>query len=204
MPNAQGYFGLTPVRHIDGTPWNGATTPMSVGATYATALFIGDPVLQTPTLAEKDTTGKRLTINKSGGLAAAIALGAIVSFEPLATDLTKNYNPASTARIANVCVGTDTLLFAIRGSGGGAPDKSFIGLNAVMKAMTAGSTTSGLSGMALDEGDTTAPAVTQNFTLHVWGILEKEDNSLADYACYLVTLNTCKNATGERLGVLAA
>jgi hypothetical protein len=73
-----------------------------------------------------------------------------------------------------------------------------------MIADTAGSTTTGLSGMALDEGTTTAPTTTQNFTLHILGITDREDNSLLASAEYEVLLNTCENATGRFLGITAS
>ena len=65
MANTSSAFGLKPVRHLDGSPWNGNTVKCYISASYATALFIGDPVLLTPTLAEKDATGMHPTINLS-------------------------------------------------------------------------------------------------------------------------------------------
>lgn len=205
MSNATGAFGLRPLRRKDGSPYNGATIPAYISATYATALFIGDPVLLSPTTGEKDTTGHYQTINKCGGGDAAVVWGVIQSFEPLVTDLSKNYNPASTERIANVIVDKN-VIFGIRGSGDGAPDKNFIGSNAVMKAATSGSTVTGLSGMVLDEGGGggAAPDANQSYPLLIIGIRNKEDNELADYAEYEVLLNTAENAVGDILGVKAA
>jgi len=132
MANATGVYGLVPLRHISGAPWNGAIVQCYVSASYATALFIGDPVLLSPTLAEKDTAGKKLTINKSAGTAGIVVRGVIVGFEALPSDLTKNYNPASTERIAHVCMDPD-VVYKIRGSGV-ALTKAIPGQNAVMIA----------------------------------------------------------------------
>lgn len=203
MANATGGFGLRPVRHINGAPWNGQVIQCYVSSSYATALFVGDPVLLTPTLAEKDTTGRYQTINKSAGTDGTIIFGVIVGFEPDPNNLNRIYNPASTERIAYVCV-DKTVLYAVRGDGGGTPSKVFVGQNAVMIATTTGSTTTGLSGMELDEGTTTAPSADQSNPLFIEGILEAEDNTLADDAVYLVRLNTNENATGDILGVTAA
>ncbi len=200
--NATGPYGLKPLRHLDGSPWNGATRQCYISSAYATALYVGDPVLFSPTLAEKDPTGKLPTINKSGGTAGVLARGVIVSFEPLVTDLSKVYNPASTTRIANVCFDPD-VVYKIRGSGV-ALTSVIPGQNAVMIASTAGSTVSGLSGMALDEGTTTAPNTTQNFTLHILGLLDREDNALAANAEYEVLLNTATLAAGRFLGITAS
>jgi len=203
MANATGIFGLKPVRHISGAPWNGAVVKCYISASYATALFIGDPVLLSPTLAEKDPTGMHPTINKSAGTAGAVVRGVIVGFEPNADDLNKLYNPASTEAYAYVCMDED-VVFAIRGDGGTTLTKAVPGQNAVMIADSAGSTTTGLSGMALDEGTTTAPNTTQNFTLHIIAIQNQEDNALGDNAVYEVLLNTFANTTGKYLGITAS
>lgn len=201
MANATGGFGLRPVRHLNGSPWNGQTIPCYISSSYATALYIGSPVLLSPTLAEKDTTGRYPTINVSTGATTTVIWGVITSFEPLPTDLTKTYNPASTERIAHVCTDRD-VLYAIRGSGGGTPSKVFVGQNAVCYG-SGGSTATGLSSVKLDEGDSSAPTTTQAHPLHIEGILDREDNRLDDYAVYLVSLNT-RNATGDVLGVTAS
>jgi len=206
MSNPTGIFGLKPVRHISGAPYNGATVKCYISASYATALFVGDPVLLDTTLADKDTTGKHLTIIKSAGTAGALIRGVIVSFEPLVTDLTKVYNPASTERWANVCMDPE-VVFQIRGDGYATTTyetKVLPGQNAVCIQHAAGSTYTGLSGMALDEGTTTHPDTTQNFTLHILGLADEEDNALGPNALYEVLLNTSSNATGRFLGVTAA
>jgi len=203
MANATGIYGLKPVRHIDGSPWNGSVQKCYISASYATALFVGDPVLFSPTLAEKESTGKYPTINKSAGTAGTLVRGVIVGFEPNPDDLTKLYNPASTEGYAYVCMDQD-VIYSIRGDGGGTLTSVVPGQNAVMIADSSGSTTTGLSGMALDEGTTTAPNTTQNFTLHILAIANKEDNALGDNAEYEVLLNTNENATGRFLGITAA
>ncbi len=203
MANPSGAFGLRPARHINGAPWNGATVPCYISSSYATALFIGDPVLISPTTAERDTTGKYITINKSGGTDGTIVWGVIVSFDPLYSDLTKQYNPASTERIAHVCC-DPTVVYHVRGDGGGTPSKNWIGANAVLIATSSGDTTTGLSGFNLDEGTTTGPSADQSNTLLIVGIASMPDNELGDNAIWEVLLNTQENATGKYLGVTGA
>lgn len=203
MANTSGAFGLRPVRHISGAPWNGAVVKCYISASYATALFIGDPVVMSPTLAEKDVTGMHPTINKSAGTAGILTNGVIVSFEPNRDDLGLTYSPASTEGYAYVCMDND-VVYEIRGDGGGTLTKVVPSQNAVMIATTAGSTITGFSGMNLDEGTTTAPNTTQNFTLHILNIKDAADNVLGDDAVYEVLLNTSENATGRFLGITAA
>jgi hypothetical protein len=82
MANPTGAFGLRPIRHFNGSPWNGNTVPCMCEDSYATAMFVGDPVLVTATTAERDTTLRYPTINVSDAVDEDIILGAIVSFDP--------------------------------------------------------------------------------------------------------------------------
>ena len=193
MANATSPFGLRPVRYISGAPYNGATVKCYISSAYAVALFVGDPVLLTPTSAEKDPTAKCPTINKA---ANGVVRGVIVSFEPLASDLTKVYNPASTARYANVCMDSD-VVYQVRDDGLGAPAATWPGKNAEM-THGSGSTTSGLSGTILD---TTTPTTTVTFPLHIIALADIEDNELDDYAVWEVLLNTPELAAGRFLGI---
>lgn len=202
MANPTGAFGLCPVRHLNGSPWNGATIPCYVSASYATALFVGDPVLMETAAANKDATGKKPTIIKSAGTDGTIIWGVITSFQPTDRD-SKVYNPASTERVANVCV-DPTVIYQVRGDGGGTVTDLFPGLNAVLIQTAAGSTVTGLSGFHLDEGTTDAPAVDQTNTLYILNIADREDNELGDNSVWEVLLNTNENATGRYLGVLAS
>lgn len=152
-----------------------------------------------PVTAEKDTTGHYPTINKSGGTDAIIVLGAITAFDPNPNNLTQQYRPASQERIAHVCM-DQTVIYQIRGDGGGTPVKQWVGINAVMIATTAGDTITGLSGMHLDEGTTTAPASNQSYTLVIEGVANIADNILGNNVIWEVSLNTMFNATGLVLG----
>jgi len=196
MANATGAFGLRPVRHLNGSPYNGGTQKCYISSVYAVALFVGDPVLLTPTLTEKDPTGRYPTINKA---ANGIVRGVIVSFDPLQSDLTKVYNPASTTRYANVCM-DPYVIYQIRDDGAGTPGVVYPGQNAEM-THGSGSTTTGLSGTILD---TSTPTTTVTFPLHIIGLAEQEDNALDDYAVWEVLLNTCELAAGRFLGITAA
>jgi hypothetical protein len=49
MANIARPFGLRPVRYLNGTPWTGQARAFYVPSTYATALYIGDPVQLTGT-----------------------------------------------------------------------------------------------------------------------------------------------------------
>jgi hypothetical protein len=186
---------------MDGSPWNGATVPCFVSADYATALYVGDPVLISPTAGEDDTTNTNNypKINVSAGTDGIIIRGVIVRFDPDPDNLTYQYRPASTERIAHVCM-DPTVVYHIRGCGGGTPATDWISRNAVCYAGTA-STITGISGYQLDEGTSAAPASNQSYPLEIVGRVLTEDNTIADYCTWEVRLNTRFNATGLVLGV---
>ena len=202
MANGTGPFGLRPVRTFNGSPYNGSTIACYVAASYATALYIGDPVTKNNEADDMDATGYRFTVEKATLTDAGVIFGVIVGFSPLQTDLSKQYNPASTERIAYV-VPADGMIFDIRGGGGGTPTDLFPGENAVMKQGTA-STVWGTSGVVLDEGGTTAPSADQSNTLYILNVKNVADNTLDDYAIYQVLVNTPFNATGRTLGIVAS
>lgn len=198
MANAQGAFGLRPVRHISGAPYNGATIKCYIHANYATALFIGDGVIFTSALADKDTTAKCPSIIACTGAAAGLIHGVIVSFDPCPDALDKVYRVAYTERKANVCMDPD-VIYQVRDDGAGTPSKVYPGQNALY-TIAAGSTTTGLAGGTLD---TSTPATDQTYPLHIVGLADIEDNELGDYAIWEVLLNTCENATGRFAGITA-
>jgi hypothetical protein len=202
MSNATGAFGLRPVRHLSGAPWNGQTIRGYCGSNYGTALYIGDPVTISPTAGDRDATAKYPTLNTHAGTSGLVVRAVIVSFEPNPANLSQQYRPASQERWANIVLATPDLVFQIRDDGSGTPAKStFPGANAEMVAGSGGSTITGLSSFALDAS---TPSTTQAFPLHILGLSDIPDNELADYAIWDVLINTCFNTTGLILGVTAA
>ena len=201
MANPDAPFGLRFSRNLDGSPATGLRRAY-ISASYATALYIGDPVLWTPTLAQKDATAKYPTVIRSAGTTGTLIRGVIESFEPLPNNLTLQYNPASTERWCKIRVTTPNVVFQIRDDGDATPAAVFVGQNAVGDYTDAGSTVTGLSGFAID--GTTAPTTTQAFPLHILGLADIEDNELGDFAIWDVICNTCYNTTGLYLGVTAA
>lgn len=200
MANPDAPFGMRFVRTLDGS------VPMImrayISASYATALYIGDPVIWTTTLADKDATAMYPTIIRSAGTTGTLIRGVINSFEHNPNNLTLQYNPASTERWCNIVVTSPQTVFHIRDDGDAAPAAVWVGQNAVGAYTDAGSTVTGLSGFAID--GTTAPTTTQAFPLHILGLANIADNELGDFAIWEVLPNTCYNTTGLYLGVTAA
>jgi len=198
MANPTTGFGLRPVRHIDGSPWNGQTIRAYLDVTLAGAFFIGDPVIWSALISTRDTTSKYMSLNIATGATAAIIRGVIVSFEPDPDNLTLTYRPTLTKRWANVVVATPNVVFQCRADASAINVPKYAGGNATL-TMTAGSTVTGLSGVVF-----TGTTVTQAHPIHVLGISDIEGNEYGTSAIYDVLINTCYNTTGLILGVTGA
>jgi len=201
MANPTAGFGLKPVRHRDGSPWNGNTVPCFISADYAVASYIGDPITFSPTAAEDDTTNTNYyqKINVSAGTDGVLVSGCIVRFDPDPDNLTYQYNPASTERIAHVCMDAN-VIYHIRGCTSGTPASDWIQRNALMTAGTS-STVTGLSGFMMDTGTGTAPRADLSNPLLIVGFASMPDNEFAASGIWEVMLNTHINTTGLVLGV---
>ncbi len=175
MANRDAPFGLRPVRHRNGAPYNGAVRMYYVPAGYGTALFIGDPVVKTGTSNTAEVLGHAPgtlpEINKAAAGDGNAITGVIVGFVATSFD-SKTYNPASTERIALVADDPD-LLFEIQADGAIAAAQ--IGLNAVLIYTNAGSTVTGLSGAELDAGTTDAPAADASNQFTIQAVVPRDD-----------------------------
>lgn len=181
MANIDSPFGLKPVRHRNGAPYNGAANPYYLPSSYATAMFIGDPVIKTGTSntaavavpgAGGFAIGTLPEINKATAGDAQRVTGVIVGFSALPGDLNKNYNPASTERVAWVCDDPD-IVFEIQADG--AVAAASMGLNAVFIYTHSGNTTTGLSGVELDT-TSDVPAADASNQMVILRAANREDN----------------------------
>ena len=141
MANVDARFGARPIRHLDGSPYNGMTTRYHLNASSeGNALFIGDFVVSS---GSAFTDGvPEVTVASAGGN----LLGAIVAFEPLASNPTLLHREASTDRYCLVADSPD-IVFAIQEDGTLAA--TAMGNNAEIVTTHGGSTDTGLSGMEI-------------------------------------------------------
>lgn len=181
MANTNAPFGLRPIRHKSGAPYNGANNPYYLPSSYATAMFIGDPVIRTGTSNTAEVTvpgggnfgiGTLPEINKATAGDGNRITGVIVGFSPLPTNLGAQYNPASTERVAYVCDDPD-VVFEIQADG--AIPAASVSLNAVLIYTQSGSTTTGLSGVELDT-TSDVPAADASNQLLILRAVNRADN----------------------------
>jgi hypothetical protein len=182
MANTDTPFGLRPVRHRNGTPWNGKVRPYFIPSTYATALYIGDPVVKTGTSNTARVAAPQVgtfaigtlpEVNKATAGDGNAITGVIVGFATNPDSLGTVYGAASTARVAMVC-DDPSVVFEIQADG--AIPAASVGLNAVLIYTHAGSNFTGLSGAELDT-TSDAPAADASNQLTILRIVNREDNT---------------------------
>jgi len=190
MANANTPFGLRPVRHRSGAPYNGAATRYFVPASDSTALYIGDPVI----IAGSSDADGVATVTRATAAGGAFLLGPVVSVESETRD-SLTYRAASTARYVWVADDPD-LQFEIQEDGvGGALAVTSVGQNVDLVAGT-GSTVTGLSGF---QADSSTAATTNTLQLRIMGFSRRIDNEVGNAnAKMLVSINlhTLRNLTG--------
>lgn len=200
MPNTDNPFGLRPVQHRSGAPYNGACNPYAILSSYGTALYVGDPVVITGAVNTAAMSapgvgtfpiGALQVINKATAGDGNAITGVIVGFAGTQDSLT--YNAASTARIALVADDPD-LLFEIQADGTLTP--ADVGANAVLIYTHGGNTATGKSGAELDT-TSDVPAADASNQLTIKGFVNRDDNDMAAAnAKVLVTINQHTRATG--------
>lgn len=177
MANPNMPTGLSPIYHKMGNPFSQTIHPYCVSSSD-TALYIGDPVIRTGTanttplqnivggsgFNQAFNIGTLPTITKATAGTSNRITGVIVGFGPNANSLTTQYNPASTANVVWL-IDDPFCIFNIQADG--AIPAASMGLNANLIYTVAGSTVTGLSGVQLDSGTTTAPATTAGFQLMI-------------------------------------
>jgi hypothetical protein len=190
MANTDAAFGLRPIRHFNGSPWNGATKKFLVEDGYGTSVFVGDPVVISGDAGSDDALGHYSPVNViAGNTDAEVITGVVVSIDPILTDLSKTYIPTGTGGYVNVCVDT-TVVYAIQDDGTAVMDGADIGGNALIVTGT-GSTVTGLGAFELDAAQAQTANASYNCT--VLGVHNVEGNALGINCIWEVLLNTLYN-----------
>lgn len=196
MANVDRPCGLKPVKHLDGSPWNGKYNIYSVSADDATAIYIGDLVTMDGTA---DATGKypgvkQTTADDDTIVGVAIGFGTTPDLIANPDSLGTRYRPASVLRYVAV-VDDPTVIYEIQeDSAGGSIAITAVGNNADV-VVGSGNTTTGMSGMELDSSDVGTTAG----DLRIMRVVNREDNALGDHCKWEVMINThiYKTTTGS-------
>ena len=198
MANVDAKKGLIPTKHKNGECYNGATNPYYIPSTYATALYIGDPVIITGTANTAEYMGYEPgtlpEINKATAAGGAYTSGVIVGFKADPDNLDKTYNPASTERIAMIADDPDLVFEIQEDSGEAALAVTDVGLNADYIFGTA-STVTGKSGVELDSS---TADTTNTLQMKILRLSSRLGNAIGDNAVWevMINLHTQRNTTG--------
>lgn len=189
MANVSRPNGLRPVKHLDGSPYNGAANLYFVPSTDGTALAIGDAV---KSAGSADANGVATVARAAAGDAIR---GVVVGF-PIQEGFTADspiYRPASTARYVLVADAPDLVFEIQEDADGGALTANDVGLNADI-VTTGVNTVTGSSDMQLD----TSSATSSTAQLRILGFVQRQDNEIGANAKVLVAINEheLKGTTG--------
>lgn len=190
MANSNTPFGLKPIQNNGGEM---KTRLYYIPSSYATALFIGDPVIITGTSNTANIIGGKSfpagslpEINKATAGDANKIVGSIIGFLPNFDNTSRNYNPASTEAIAIVADDPAQVFEIQEETAGTALAATSVGLNANVVFAESGSTVTGISGVELD---TSTPATDATFQLKILGLADRADNVIGQHAKWFVKIN---------------
>ncbi len=197
MPNVDRPRGLSPIKHMNGNPYNGEFNIYFVPVADATYdIFVGD-LLQFG--AGADPTGKyplcsQYVAAETDVVGVCVGFGDSPKVMANVSNLSLRYRVKATDKYIAVVDDPD-VIFRIQEDGVTTPvAEASVGLNAEI-IVGAGVAATGISGMELDS-DTVAATAT--LPLRILRLDPAEDNALGAYADWLVLLNTNyhRNTTG--------
>lgn len=181
MANADTPFGLRPVRHRNGAPYNGSFTAYATATGDGTAIYLGDPVKLSGT---SQTIDGVVYLDVDQAATGDVILGVVVGVKPVTAESLK-YRAASTQRILYIADDPDLVFEVQEVSGGTALTANDAGLNADF-VVGSGSTTTGYSGVELNNA---TEATTNTLDVQIVGFVNRVDNAIGEHAKWLVRIN---------------
>lgn len=185
MSNVSRPNGLRPVKHLDGSPWNGQLNYYYIAASDGVATFQGDLMTLGAFIDSVGTQGARKFVIGTDTAAVGVAVGFAIN--PLNLN-SPQYRAASTATYVYVSDAPDTV-YEVQSQV--APTPTDLNGNAVLTD-GGGSTVTGQSGEYVSAYNNTATTI-----LKVVGAAKRVDNDItsANYKV-LVTINNHQYAAG--------
>lgn len=192
--------GFRPVKHMNGSPYNGQLNRYMISASDAAATNVGDLVQLSDQAALTDAQGVGVypAVERIGSGSAVPIVGAVVGFEVDYSNLNAgNYRAASTRRVVLVADSPDLIFAAPQDAVGGVVAAASVGLNVGINLGTATTTAPYNSDMSVDSSTV---ATTATLPLQVMGVTaspESDVTSTTRPAEILVRINThAFNAAG--------
>lgn len=189
MANIDHPNGLTPVRFLNGAPWNGATVQCYVPSSDSTAIYPGGLV---KLAGSADANG---VPSVTGNVATGDGVfGVVVHVDPVTDDSTV-YRAASTERYLQVCMAEGVAFAVQEDSGGAALAAANVGNVADLTGFTSGDTTFARSSIEIDSSTATASGDGTEDVV-ILGLWRSPDNAFGDNAAFLVRLNNLQLVDG--------
>lgn len=204
MANVNRVNGARPVKHLNGSPYNGQCNIYEVPAGEATAIFVGDPVI----LSSSAPTGpypavEALAASAAGDVASGVLVGFVVgiypaNWDPTSGNMTRTsvildtpvYRAASTKQFVLVADSPD-IVFEMQADA--AVALASIGLNTGFNVGTHNTTT----GASAWQADGSAVNTTNTLPIQILGFpTEPTHEANATYNRVLFRINTHAFANG--------
>lgn len=195
--------GFRPVKHLNGSPYNGQFNKYTVSSAETVALNVGDLVALSDSAAVVDAGGgvypavERVGTSTTTPVTSAAIVGAIVGFEVDYSNLNAgNYRAASTARVVYVADSPDLVFAAPQDAVGGVIAAASVGLNSALVPGTTSASAPYASGSSVDSSSV---STTSTLPLRVVGFTNSPDQDVTSTsrpAEVLVMINTHQYANG--------
>jgi len=189
MANANRPSGFTPVQYLNGAPWNGQARIYAIAAAYATALYIGDPVITAGSADANGVPTIALAAAAGGVRGVIVGLGTAEGLMANPANLDITYRPgAAQSKVWYAMVADDpNIVFEVQENANGtALTAAEIGLNTISILSAGNGYVSGW--MIASTTDATA-AVTATLQVKLLGLSRKLNNTFGAYAKHLVQFN---------------
>lgn len=196
--------GFRPVKHLNGSPYNGQFTRYMISASDAATTNVGDLVVLSDQAALTDTAGFGVypAVERAASATASTVVGAVVGFEPDYTNLNAGmYRTASTRRVVFVADSPDLIFEVPQDGTGGVVAAASVGLNCDIVVGTGVTTAPYASTQMIDSSQV---STTNTLPVQIVGVVASPDNdvtSTARPAALLVRINTHQYAPSGVAGV---
>lgn len=196
MANPNRPSGFAPVQFLSGAEWNGQARLYSIAAAYATALYIGDPVISSGTANADGVPGIVLGAATGALRGVIVGLGTKEGLIANPDNLNITYRPA--AATANdwfaMVVDDPNVIFEIQEHANGTQlAATEIGLNQIS---VSGTGNGFVSGWTLASTTDATAATTATLQLRLMGLVRRYNNVFGAYAKHLVKINVHELGTG--------
>lgn len=198
MANRNMPRGIIPVQRIDGSPYSGQANIYYVPSSYATALYLGLPLVATGASDANGIPVAQIATAGATNYTIGPMVGVVSGGEPVVAVQRDSlvYHPASTAQYILVADDPDLIFEAQEDSVGGSIAMATAGTKNVDLVAGAGSTVTGYSGWMLDSSTIGTGNTLQMRLLR--GVHRADNEMASSYARWLcrINLHSLRNLTG--------